>query len=629
MNPETQTSLKVAMRKLIHSSQIKPEAVEVIVSGLQNSEISAEDWGNLFNREGANIAIKQKVYSPQLIRLITLRALVLPKTLPEFLGWLNMQPGKKVNQNQIVCLQFQQTIKELFPREKVLESIGYLLPSLLDGNISPDGLSWLLQKGDNSIWGYAQEQFIHNIKYDLSLIGDHHPKSKENISHQTSFKFGSQVWNQLITSWQDIKKGNYKCQQYRPLAQFCEQLKEYDLAAYFYQISNSKVGKKLFVQLCLLKNCQSPVVFGLPIQQRKPPIDVIINVLNQDVDMKILYVAPISLLILGSGWFIGSTTWHSYINTSEAKEYLCKQSVNGRDCSVIVFDGKDHYSFQDIQTAITKVVDEVWQGKQKSKLKSKVKNSSMQEKITRTLPLILADKTLKYKDLQLSTGKIEPKIERQWIIAVYNYQLKHKLQKKITPQKGEECKGSNIFGLCLLGEKVKKISIDYSPLEKRLKADINKVMTLTAINEAMEKRYWSATKYAINTIILTTIKNNNLDNNSDSNPEKNKSAISDPKSSAEGETIKLPEEQTLTKDLIFELILKNLDVKQYKSIKYADFNTDKIQQTHKRRIAHSIYKFQESQKNPQPTGYLDYKSAEFGELKRKISEQLPISNTPL
>ena len=217
MNPETQTSLKVAMRKLIHSSQIKPEAVEVIVSGLQNSEISAEDWGNLFNREGANIAIKQKVYSPQLIRLITLRALVLPKTLPEFLGWLNMQPGKKVNQNQIVCLQFQQTIKELFPREKVLESIGYLLPSLLDGNISPDGLSWLLQKGDNSIWGYAQEQFIHNIKYDLSLIGDHHPKSKENISHQTSFKFGSQVWNQLITSWQDIKKGNYKCQQYRRL----------------------------------------------------------------------------------------------------------------------------------------------------------------------------------------------------------------------------------------------------------------------------------------------------------------------------------------------------------------------------------------------------------------------------
>ncbi len=205
------------------------------------------------------------------IRLITLRALVLPKTLPEFLGWLEIQPGKKVNQNQIVCLQFQQTIKELFPREKVLESIGYLLPSLLDGKISPDGLSWLLQKGDNSIWSYAQEQFIHNIKYDLLLIGDHHPKSKENISHQTSFKFGSQVWNQLITSWQDIKKGNYKCQQYRPLAQFCEQLQEYDLAAYFYQISNSKVGKKLFVQLCLLKKLPVTSCFWFNHSKKKTP----------------------------------------------------------------------------------------------------------------------------------------------------------------------------------------------------------------------------------------------------------------------------------------------------------------------------------------------------------------------
>ncbi|NLQ06980.1 hypothetical protein FLX35_02760 [Cylindrospermopsis raciborskii LB2897] len=115
MNPETQTSLKVAMRELIHSSQIKPEAVEVIVSGLQNSEISLEDWENLFNREGANIAIKQKVYSPQLIRLITLRALVLPKTLPEFLGWLNIQPGKKVNQNQIVCYSFNKPLRNYFP----------------------------------------------------------------------------------------------------------------------------------------------------------------------------------------------------------------------------------------------------------------------------------------------------------------------------------------------------------------------------------------------------------------------------------------------------------------------------------------------------------------------------------
>ncbi len=74
-----ETSLRPAIRKLIHSSQVKPEAVGVIVEGLENENVTAEDWETLFNKEGAEIAIKQKIYSPQLVRLITLRAIVIPE----------------------------------------------------------------------------------------------------------------------------------------------------------------------------------------------------------------------------------------------------------------------------------------------------------------------------------------------------------------------------------------------------------------------------------------------------------------------------------------------------------------------------------------------------------------------
>ena len=38
MNSEA--SLKPAIRKLIHSSQVKPEAVQVIVEGLENEDIA-------------------------------------------------------------------------------------------------------------------------------------------------------------------------------------------------------------------------------------------------------------------------------------------------------------------------------------------------------------------------------------------------------------------------------------------------------------------------------------------------------------------------------------------------------------------------------------------------------------
>ena len=51
--------------------------------------------------------------------------------------------------------------------------------------------------------------------------------------------------------------------------------------------------------------------------------------------MKILYVAPISLLILGSGWFVGSKTWQ-YVYTNEAEKFLCEKSGSGENCPVLI-----------------------------------------------------------------------------------------------------------------------------------------------------------------------------------------------------------------------------------------------------------------------------------------------------
>ena len=126
-----ETSLRPAIRKLIHSSQVKPEAVGVIVEGLENENVTAEDWETLFNKEGAEIAIKQKIYSPQLVRLITLRAMVNPKTLPQFLAWLNIQGGRKPDQHQTISLELQKAIRGLLPKEQLAKGIKYLLLDLL------------------------------------------------------------------------------------------------------------------------------------------------------------------------------------------------------------------------------------------------------------------------------------------------------------------------------------------------------------------------------------------------------------------------------------------------------------------------------------------------------------------
>ncbi|MBE9218686.1 hypothetical protein [Dolichospermum flos-aquae] len=236
-----ETSLRPAIRKLIHSSQVKPEAVGVILAGLENENVTAEDWQTLFNKEGAEIAIKQKIYSPQLVRLITLRAIVIPETLPQFLAWLNIQGGKKPDEHQTISLEFQKDIRGLFPQEQLTKGINYLLVNLLNKQISVDCVYWLLTI-DGSAWVYAQKEFITDVKYDLQLICDYFAGQLD----QKFFKRRKQVWATLISNWQGIQQGYYKGEEYQPLAELLARLKEYELAAYFYQVSQGHVTNDLF-----------------------------------------------------------------------------------------------------------------------------------------------------------------------------------------------------------------------------------------------------------------------------------------------------------------------------------------------------------------------------------------------
>ncbi|MCZ2207530.1 MAG: hypothetical protein O1I36_15615, partial [Cylindrospermopsis raciborskii PAMP2011] len=381
----------------------------------------------------------------------------------------------------------------------VAEGIGYLLPSLLNGKISPDGLSWLLAKnGSNSIWSYAQKQFVNDVRNDLQLIFDQYKNSKSLNFDGGNLKCEIGVWNQLIRGWQGIQRRYYKCEEYRPLAELFEEFREDDLAAYFYQVSDGLVNKKLFGRLADSQRSGYPVVFGLPIKRKETLIDVLIKFINQfvnqDIDMKILYVAPISLLILGSGWFVGSKTWHAYVSQNDINNHLCKESQKPENCSVIVLDDTKHYSFKDIQRIIPQVVDDLVKKREaEEKKKYEEANSSgvnqtppsrksnfdikaeLINKVNQTLPKILADPTLKYDEIvsPIADSNIQS-IQRKWLIAVYNYQIKHRAGKEIKKVQGEECK-LGLFGLCFPGQEVTvtKDEIDDSPLRKRLAKDIN------------------------------------------------------------------------------------------------------------------------------------------------------------
>ncbi|MBS9385792.1 MAG: hypothetical protein HEQ24_16865 [Dolichospermum sp. BR01] len=494
-----EAALKSAIRSLMNSSTIKPEAVQEIVKGLENKEIESDYWESLFNAQGADKAIKQKIYSPQMVRLITLRAMVIPETLPQFLAWLNIQGGRKPDEHQTISLEFQKAIRALFPKAQIAEGIRYLLLNLLNQKISVDSLCWLLTT-NGSAWVYAQKQFITDIQDDLQLIHDHFsspktayksspyadpnsvltsssPVKSENDSQlhhvqppikkdswQNDFKCQKQIWATLINSWQGIKQGRSKREEYQTFAELFDKFRQYDLAAYFYQVSDGIVDKDLYYEVANQQHRRSPVVFGLRLEPKKNLIDHVLDFITLEVDMKIQFVVPLSLLILVSGWFIGTKTWQSYTSATDIEKSLCSKTFPSgknkdiKNCPVIVLKPETSYSFSEIQQLIPAVVDDIVIEKTNSgQTSNNVKINSQQisgttgenkteesirKEVIKKLENLTGSTGLKYGDLKSGKKATDLAIQKQWVTAIYNYQIKS----NVTYQKiADNAKDSDLY----------------------------------------------------------------------------------------------------------------------------------------------------------------------------------------
>ena len=544
-----EAALKSAIRSLINSSTVKPEVVEEIVKGLENKEVTAEYWEKLFNAQGAEQAIRQKIYSPQLVRLITLRAMVNPKTLPHFLAWLNIQGGRKPDQHQTISLELQKAIRGLLPKEQLAKGIKYLLLDLLNQKISVDSLCWLLTT-NGSAWVYAQRQFIADIQADLQLIDDHFSSPKtasksssypnpnsvfpssssvgsENDSQlhhiqppikkdswQNNFKCQKQIWATLINSWQGIRQGYYRGEEYQPFAELFDKFRQYDLAAYFYQVSDGIVDKDLYYEVANQQHRRSPVVFGLRLEPKKNLIDHVLDFITQEYIVPIQFVIPLSLFILVSGWFIGAKNWESYTSATDIEKSLCSKTLEKDDknkdiknCQVIVLN--PGYSFSEIKQLVPAVVDDVVKDKKREEdnkyqqaneaYNNKIsqgkpatlptvakKEEDIKQEVTDKLGNILYPKNTAFQYADLDPGKetTDLAIQKQWVTAIYNYQIKKNVTYQKIADKGSENNQCNlpipIFGGCLWpfgqnNDTSDGVNEKDSDLYKKLKGDIKPI----------------------------------------------------------------------------------------------------------------------------------------------------------
>ncbi|ABG51230.1 conserved hypothetical protein [Trichodesmium erythraeum IMS101] len=254
-------AIETAIKALSSGSQIKQEWIQAL---LQDDQVTSEHWKIIFDDRGAHTGIKQRNSSAQMVRLLTLRAIILPETLPEYLEWFGIdgKNKRKEDNKQKVSLAFQGKLQRYILQLKPLidESMKSILEQILKKKISIPAFSWLLT-AQKSLWSSYRPSLVKNVRNDLETI-DHNLKSDDSPS-EPSFACGDSIWKKLQS---ELRKPNYRGSYYQPFADLFERLRDYELASYFYQVSKGVVPKNLFLK-ALKNNEDKSDLWGLTLKR--------------------------------------------------------------------------------------------------------------------------------------------------------------------------------------------------------------------------------------------------------------------------------------------------------------------------------------------------------------------------
>ncbi|MDY6802803.1 MAG: hypothetical protein SXA11_03220 [Cyanobacteriota bacterium] len=307
--------IKTAIKGLMGGSPIRQEWIQVL---LQSDRVTPENWKTIFDDLGATTGIKQKNSNPQTVRLLTLRAILVPETLPEYLEWFGIdgKASKKEDDRQKISLEFQGKLKNDISQLEPLidETMKSVLEQILTKKISIPAFSWLLT-APKSLWSSYKQPLIENIKSDLKSIG----KSLGN-PESSSLIYGDSVWQNLSSSWErrNTKANKY----YQPFADLFEKLGDYELASYFYQVSKGVVPKNVFREA--FGNKDEHDIWGLTLKREITWDERLISWLTRYS----LYLAIIILLVL--------THSYSYVlglskgEDKKNSEQVVQRSSNGK-----------------------------------------------------------------------------------------------------------------------------------------------------------------------------------------------------------------------------------------------------------------------------------------------------------
>ncbi|NEQ41510.1 MAG: hypothetical protein F6K40_37080 [Okeania sp. SIO3I5] len=428
-----EAAIETAIKGLISGSKIKQEWIENLIVKLQTGQVTSEYLNNLFDNLGASNAVQQGNANAQMVRLLTLRAIFIPETLPEYLHWLNINgDGKKEDEKPKISLQLQSQLRNYqnLLEPLILGGSDRAFSQILGKKISVTAYCWLL-KSQGSLWSKYSQKIKQQVRHDLEYLAN--SLLNKSLGQETDkLVYGNAIWKKLI-SW--LKSRRYPCNYYQPFADLFSQLPDYELAAYFHQVSNGKVPKEIFTTAFpKLKSTYETIIFGLTVHQElafSDHITILIKKYGRPVAVTVLIMLSHGLFF-ALGYQVGKFNSENITDGESLEEPLASEEIltDVETTTVIKISTEKMERAIDKFPTTSSVIQEIVRELEAEIL---AQNSTLVTTEEARLEIIQAINKIIENDVKLQYfGVIEDEFlgdslkymeaKKQWIAAIYFYQ---------------------------------------------------------------------------------------------------------------------------------------------------------------------------------------------------------------
>ena len=272
-----ESGIKTAI-KAVMNNRVKRGHLENLENALGNPRLDENYWKSVLDKEGAFQAVRETIYGDRYVRLLTLRAMLVPQFLPIFLAWL--ADSKEWEIHYATSLKLQESMlqeapkfTEKFPQlsEYLKWGICYTIDDLVDDpKILKQSQSLLTELG---LWSQLYKKSLSKeLESVLSFIDN---KGQNWQSLKSKYPQWSNLLEKINKFW--FLQGQHD-PNYRNLTRLFEKVGTARLAAIFYQIGEGSVPKSLFDKLSTNKS--ELTIFKKTIYRRKNAGDYISDLGN-------------------------------------------------------------------------------------------------------------------------------------------------------------------------------------------------------------------------------------------------------------------------------------------------------------------------------------------------------------